>query len=201
MTSTATRGLAAAALLALAVPAAHAQLGIAVGANFDSISDVDRENGVQGAYKSASGYHVGATYNLSLGPIGLRPGIFYTDISAFEPEDGTNNLERVDLDLIEVPVDVTLGVGVFPLARPYVLAGPVLRFAQTSDGDDTYEKEDFTIAGAAGAGVEVNALGFRPYVEARYQFGLQNFASEVGGIPTEGGGRVNSFMVRLGLTF
>ena len=201
MTSFASRGLAAAALLALAAPAAHAQLGIAVGANFDSISDVDRENGVEGAYKSATGYHIGVTYSLSLGPVGLRPGLFYSDISAFEPEAGTSNLERVNLDLIEVPIDVTLGVGAFPLARPYVLAGPVFRFAQTSDDDAAYKKEDFTVAAAAGAGVEVNALGFRPYAEVRYQFGLQNFASEIRGIPTEGGGRVNSFMVRLGLTF
>ncbi len=200
MTSIASRGLAAAALLALAAPTAHAQLGIAVGANFDSITDVDRGS-AEAAYKSATGYHIGATYSLSLGPIGVRPGIFYSDISAFEPEAGTDNLERVDLDLIEVPIDVTLGVGAFPLARPYVLAGPVFRFAQTSDDDDTYEKEDFTVAAAAGAGVEVNALGFRPYAELRYQFGLQKFASEIRGVPTDGGGRVNSFMVRLGLTF
>lgn len=192
-------GLTAAALLA-AVPAAHAQLGVAVGANFDSISDVDR-SGTTAAYESATGYHVGLTYTLGLGPIGLRPGVFYTDVSAFEPEAGSSNLDRVDLDLVEVPVDVMLTVVPLPMVRPYVLAGPVFRFAQDRNEDDDVEKEDFTVAAAAGAGLSVNALGFRPYVEARYQFGLQNIASEIGGVPTDDGGRVNSFMIRVGLTF
>ena len=201
MTPIASRGLAAAALAAaFAAPAAHAQLGIAVGANFDRITDVDRGS-AEAAYKSASGYHVGVTYTLGLGPVALRPGVFYTDISAFEPEAGSGNLDRVNLDLIEVPIDVKLNVSPLPLVKPYVLAGPVFRFAQTSDDNGTYEKEDFTVAAAVGAGVGVSALGFRPYAEARYQFGLQNFASEIGGVPTDGGGRVNSFMIRLGLTF
>lgn len=200
MSGSTLRGLSAAAALLAAAPAAHAQLGIAVGANFDSISDVDR-SGASAAYESASGFHIGATYTLGLGPIGIRPGLFYTDISAFEPEDGSSNLERVDLDLIEAPIDVMLTVAPLPLVRPYVLAGPVFRFAQDRSENDEVEKEDFTVAAAAGAGVEFKALGFRPYAEARYQFGLQNFASEIGGIATEGGGRVNSFMVRVGLTF
>ncbi len=202
MTSTVSRGLAAAALAAatLAAPAAHAQIGIAVGANFDRITDVDRGS-AEAAYKSASGYHVGVTYTLGLGPVAIRPGVFYTDISAFEPKDGAANAERINLDLIEVPIDIKLNVSPLPLVKPYVLAGPVFRFAQTGDDDATFEKEDFTVAGAVGAGVGVSALGFRPYAEARYQFGLQTFASDIGGVPTDGGGRVNSFLIRLGLTF
>lgn len=185
--------------LVLAAPAAHAQFGIAAGANFDQLSDVDTGSR-EATFKNATGYHVGLFVDLPLGPVALRPGVFYTDVSEFEVEDGAGNFDRVSLDLIEVPIDVRFRIPA-PVIKPYVSAGPVFRFAQNQDEDGEFEPEDFTIAAAAGAGVELSALGFRPFAEARYQFGLQDLTKEVAGFSTASGGRVNSFMIRVGLTF
>lgn len=188
---------AATAALALA-PAAHAQLGVAVGANFDRVSDI--QGNTNATFNNASGYHVGVTLNLGLGPIAVRPGVFYTDVGSLESEDGISTRD-LDFDLIEAPVDVIFKIP-SPVIKPYVLGGPVFRFAQNGDDDGNIEYEDFTVAGAAGIGLEVNTLVFRPYLEARYQFGLQRIANDIGGIPTgDSDAKLNSFMLRLGLTF
>jgi hypothetical protein len=186
--------LAALAALTLA-PAAHAQLGVAVGANFDRVSDI--EGNANATFNNASGYHVGVTLNLGVGPIALRPGVFYTDVGDLTTESG----RKLDFDLVEAPVDVIFKIPA-PIVKPYVLGGPVFRFAQNGDEDGQIEAEDFTVAGAVGAGIEVNTFVFRPYIEARYQFGLQRFTTDIAGIPTgENDTKLNTFMIRLGLTF
>lgn len=190
--------LAATAAALMLTPAARAQLGVAVGANFDRVSDI--EGNTQATFNNASGYHVGVTLTLGVGPLALRPGVFYTDVGSLESEDGIS-ARNLDFDLIEAPVDVIFRIPA-PIVKPYVLGGPVFRFAQNGDDDGDIEYEDFTVAGAAGVGVEVNTFVFRPYIEARYQFGLQRIANDIGGIPTgNSDAKLNSFMLRLGLTF
>ncbi len=190
--------LAALAALAFA-PAAHAQLGVAVGANFDRVSDI--EGNTQATFNNASGYHVGVFLDLPLGPIALRPGVFYTDISNIEATRA-GKTESYDISLVEIPVDVRFRLPL-PIAKPYLLGGPVFRIA--NQDDENFRLNRFTMAGAAGAGLELNAFVFRPFIEARYQFGVQKFVDDfsVGGVSvqTEDNTKLNTFMLRLGVTF
>lgn len=192
------------ALLALGTlaPAAHAQFGVAVGANFDKLSDVSGDR--DATFKNASGYHVGVFIDLPLGPLALRPGLYYTDIGSLESESVAGARESIDIDLVEVPIDVRYRL-LTPLAKPYVSAGPVLRFAQNQGDDDNVDFEKFTLAGSAGLGIELSAAGFKPFIEARYQFGIQKLVNsfELGGVQfeTEDGAKLNTFMLRAGLTF
>ncbi len=191
-----------AALLALFLltPSARAQFGVAVGANFDKASDFSLANSSE-SFESATGYHVGVFVDLPLGPIALRPGIFYTDVGSLEPE-GSFNAPKADLSLVEIPVDVRYRI-LLPLAKPYVLAGPVFRLANQSS--DEVDLTQFSMAGAAGLGLELSLGGLRPFVEARYQFGVSKFVDgyEVGGvtIESEDDVKLNSFMIRAGLVF
>ncbi|HYE59235.1 MAG TPA: PorT family protein, partial [Rhodothermales bacterium] len=110
--------------------------------------------------------------------------------------------EEFDISLVEVPVDVRFRLPT-PLVKPYVLGGPVFRIA--NQDDENFRLNRLTIAGAAGVGLEVSALGFRPYIEARYQFGVQRFIDdfEIGNVEfeSENDAKLNTFMLRLGLTF
>ncbi len=191
--------LAACCALAAAQPAA-AQIGVAIGANFDKASDFT--NGSDDAsFDNATGYHIGVFFDLPLGPVALRPGIFYTDVGSIKPES-TFDAPKVDASLVEIPIDVRYRV-LLPLAKPYVLAGPVFRFANGSDDEISLTK--FSMAGAAGLGVELSLAGLRPFVEARYQFGVSKFVDdyEIGGVQVESSDdvKLNSFMIRAGLVF
>lgn len=178
-----------------AAPAARAQFGIAVGVNFDELSDA--QAGAQDqSFDGAQGFHVGVFYDLSLGPVALRPGVFYTDVGKLQDASSS---DEIDLSLIEVPVDVRLRLPLI-VASPYIAAGPVLRFSQPND-DGKITAKDFTLAGAAGAGVDFNLALIRPFVEARYQFGLSGIAETIGGVETTNGAELSSVMLRAGLKF
>lgn len=192
--------LAALFALLLTVPEANAQFGVAVGANFDRASDFSIGNAEQ-SFESATGYHIGVFVDLPLGPLALRPGIFYMDVGSLEPE-GSFDAPEADLSLVEIPVDVRYRI-LLPLARPYVLAGPVFRLANQSN--DEVDLTQFSMAGAAGLGLELSLAGLRPFIEARYQFGVSKFIDsyEVGSIQVESEDdvKLNSFMIRAGLVF
>lgn len=190
------RAFALAGGLALAAaPAAHAQFGIAGGVNFDRLSDAQTA-GQNQSFESAQGYHVGVFYDLSLGPVGLRPGVFYTDVGRLT-ESGSS--DEIDLSLIEVPVDVRLRLPLI-VVSPYLSAGPVLRFSQPND-DGRLSAKDFTLAGAAALGADFNLALIKPFVEARYQFGLDGIADEIPGVQTADGAQLNAVMVRVGVKF
>lgn len=201
MTSTSLRALAGAAALLAAAPAAHAQIGIAVGANFTTLGDA-KDGATTATFDKASGFNAGVYYDLPLGPIALRPGIFYTDLGSLRAETSTAIADSFKVSLIEAPIDVRIRLPM-PVLKPYVLAGPVLRFANSEDDDFTAKQ--FSLGAAAGAGVELSALGFRPFAEARYQFGLGKFVDDftVRGntVTTDDNTRLNAFVLRVGLTF
>ncbi len=190
------------ALFALAfAPAAHAQLGVAVGANFDSYSDVEVNSNNSG-FDNATGYHIGLFYDLTLGPVGVRPGVYYVSLGDLEVRDALVDAFTADLSLVEVPIDLRYRV-ITPLIQPYVSAGPVFRFANASD--DNVEVKDFTVGGAVGIGVDLGLPFFSPFLEARYQFGVDGLVEdfEVGGtsFSVDEGTNLNTFMIRLGVTF
>ncbi len=182
----------------IATPAA-AQFGVAVGANFDKASDFSVNNSDQ-SFENATGYHIGVFIDLPLGPVALRPGIFYTDVGSLEPEGF--NAPQTDVSLVEIPIDIRYRL-LTPLAKPYLLAGPVFRLANQS-GDEV-DLTQFSVAGAAGLGLELSLAGLRPFLEARYQFGVTKFIDEyqVGGVTIQSDDdvKLNSFMIRAGLVF
>ncbi len=197
------------ALLALTlVPAASAQVpfvkfGVAGGVNFDSYSDV-QVTGDEGAFDSATGYHIGVYADLALGPVGVRPGIYYVSAGELTLEGVGASAITADLSLVEIPVDLRYRV-VLPFVQPYVSAGPVFRIANQS-GDDL-EAKDFSVAGSVGIGTDIGVplMPFKPHLEVRYQFGLDGIAEDFVGQNTpfevEDGAKLSAFMIRLGVSF
>ena len=184
---------------------AQAQLGIAAGLNYNDLGDIDTGS-AETSFDNASGYHVGLFYDLAVGPLALRPGVYYMDVGEFEDSEDIFE-EGLDLNLIEVPVDVRLRLAPTPILTPYLMAGPVFRFA-SSDNDDFEEAlEDINVAGNIGAGLELSLPGLiRLYPEIRYTFGLSNFTRdefEIGGqnFQIENDQRLNTFIIRLGVAF
>jgi hypothetical protein len=193
-------------LLGLAhVNAAHAQgLGLAGGANFTELSDIDTGD-QQATFDNATGWHVHLWLELPLGPLAIRPGVRYMDAgSVLEDasiEDGVSIDEDEALSLLEIPIDVRLRVPM-PVITPYVMAGPVLRFPAGGNDDDRFRS--FSLAGGAGVGVELGLGGLRLFPELKYTFGITDFAEEsyeLGGVtvtPDEDQ-QLNAIMLSIGI--
>ena len=202
--------LAAGALWLAAAAPTYGQLGVAVGLNFDSITDIDTGDR-EATFENATGYHIGVFYDLAAGPLAIRPGIFYRqvqDVKVDVLETGLGTItESFDMSLIEVPVDLRLRLAI-PFIKPYLLAGPVFSFASTSDDDFEDALQELSVAANIGLGVEVSLPGFTPvlYPEIRYAFGVSRFMKEdvtIGDVSFEAtdSQRLNTFMLRLGIRF
>ena len=185
---------------------AQAQLGIAAGLNYDDLGDLDLGS-AETSFDNSSGYHIGLFYDLAVGPLALRPGIYYMDIGDFEDAEDIFD-EGIDLNLIEVPVDARLRLAPTPLLTPYLMAGPVFRFPNSSTDDFDEALEEINVAGNIGAGLELSlpGIGFRIFPEVRYTFGLSNFTRdefEIGdqNFEIENDQRLNTFSIRVGLAF
>ena len=191
----------------------HAQgLGFAGGLNFDQLSDI--EGNRTATFDNATGYHVGLFYTFNVGMLGIRPGVFYVDVGEFEIDFEDNRPCTVvggcedlfDLSLIEIPIDVRLRLNT-PVLTPYLLAGPTLRFANTSNEDLEDALKEFSVAAAIGAGLEIGPPGgnLRFYPEIRYNFGVDGVIDDFTFLGAEFEAdeeqQLNSIMLRLGLTF
>lgn len=183
----------------------YAQIGIAVGLNYDNVSDLDAGD-FSASYDAASGYHVGLFYDLSLGTIGLRLGAFYRDLGDIESAsdiDVAEEVENFDLTMIDFPVDIRLNLTATPLIHPYVLFGPV--FSVPSSGVDFIDNnlESLLVTGNVGIGLAVNIGGISLFPEFRYAIGITRLLKdriEIGGVEVETEvQRVNSAMLRLGV--
>ncbi len=192
----------AAAFLAAATPG-HAQLGIGAGLNFNSLDDIRTDDG-EAAFERSTGYHMGVFYGLGLGPVNLRPGVFYHRVGEFAFPDG----QEIDLSAVEIPLDVRINVLTMPVATPYLLGAPVLSFGRTgSDFSDAVE--DMNLSADLGIGVELSlpGLGIALMPELRYGIAVTDYLSEsfeVGGTtvtPTDGSRRPSKVMLRLNVMF
>jgi hypothetical protein len=184
---------------------ASAQFGVAVGANFDRLSDV--EGSIDASFENASGFHIGVFYDLPLGPVAIRPGIFYMDVSGLDARgDDGGLIGSYDLNLVEVPIDARLRL-MTPFIKPYATAGPVLRFARSDDERFDESLNNFSVAANVGLGVEIGAPGaqLRLFPEIRYSFGVSRIAESATFLgqqfSAEQDVRLNTFMIRLGIAF
>ncbi|GMQ82267.1 MAG: hypothetical protein BMS9Abin05_1712 [Rhodothermia bacterium] len=183
----------------------RAQIGVAVGLNYESVSDLDVGN-FTATYEAAGGYHAGLFYDLSLGSVGLRLGAFYRDLGDIESESDLNIAEEVenfDLTMLDFPVDIRLNLTTTPLIHPYLLFGPV--FSVPSSGVDFIDKnlESLLVTGNIGIGLALNIAGISLFPEFRYAIGITRLLKdriEIGGVEVKTEvQRVNSAMLRIGV--
>jgi hypothetical protein len=201
--------LLAAGVAAFGAQPAAAQIGVAVGANFDRIGDI--EGDTDATIENATGFHVGVFYDFALGPVGIRPGLFYMDIGEFQVEGQRqvpSDFQREDFDfnLFQVPIDLRLRMST-PVVTPYVSAGPVLNFVNTDDDELKESLNEFSVAGNVGVGLELGFPGMpvRFYPEFRYGFGVSRIVDDFEFLGAEfraqEGENLSTFMLRLGVSF
>ena len=191
---------------ATSIPA-QAQFGVAAGANFDSVSDIQDTGSARDVQNTSTGYHIGAVYDLGLGPVSLRPGLFYRKIGSYDFSDVSSDVEDLDITAFEVPVDVRVTVLPFPLVSPYVVGGPNAFFPRSSedDFDDNFEDVSFTFNIGVGADVSLPGVGLTLQPELRYEFGASDYIDddfEVGGSNFSPSDRdLSAFALRLNVLF
>lgn len=180
-------------------------MGISAGANFNQLSDIDA--GDQSAtLDNVTGWHVHLWFDLPLGPVAFRPGLRYMDAGAlFDASEsdglGADFSDDQVVTFLEVPLDVRFRM-TLPVITPYVMAGPVLRFATDTNNEDRLET--FSLAAGAGLGVELGLVGLRFFPELKYTFGVTRFTREeyqLGNVtvsPDEDQ-RLNAVMLSLGI--
>ena len=190
--------------MAFAAPA-HAQIGIAGGLNFNQLDDISATS-ADANFENSTGYHIGVFYDLAAGPIAIRPGVFYREVGRYRFSDLPAGTEEIDLSAIEVPIDVRWRVLPLPLVKPYLLAGPVITFPQSSS--DFEGTESVNLNADIGVGVEITlpGIGFTLMPELRYGIATSSFLEdnfEVGDIEVDpqDDPRLNSVMLRLNVKF
>jgi len=185
-----------------------AQPGISAGLNFNQLDEIETET-LRADLENSTGYHFGLFYDLTFGPVALRPGIMYRHIGEY----GFSNLNLpdqtslFDLDVIDVPVDLRWRILPQSPVKPYLLVGPVLSFPQAEDDlDDGVEVVSLSADIGAGLGIELPGAGITLMPELRYEFGTTPFIQDefdVGDatIQPQDTPRLNSFVLRLGVRF
>lgn len=168
--------VALAALLVTATPA-RAQLGVAGGLNFNDLGDI--EGDATASFESSTGYHVGAFYDLALGPFALRPGVYYRKVGTYEFVGLAGGDRAFDMSLVEVPVDLRYRVLPLPVFKLYVLGGPVLYFPSAEEGFDAAVKDvSYAVDLGVGAEFSLPGAGFTLQPELRYGIGVSDFTEE-----------------------
>lgn len=190
-------------LMGAASSPAQAQLGVAAGLDFDSVSDIETTTNTSenATLDNATGYHLGVVYDLGLGPVNLRPGLFYRKVGSYEFPDS-----RSDVTAWEVPVDIRLTILPFPIVKGYVLGGPKAVFPR-ADGalDEELEDVSYTFNVGAGAAISVPGVGLTFQPELRYEFGATEYVSDsftIGGTTFEPSDRkFSAVALRLNVIF
>ena len=189
--------------LAIATPKeSSAQIGLVAGYNRDLIANFLPANGFD-LTDSTNGFHIGVFFNVNLGLIGIRPAVIYHQVPDLVATAGSETT-LFDIELVEVPLDIRFRIPV-PVLRPYLLAAPVFTFPSTSVSGVNEQLGPHPVRVEFGAGFDLD-LGFRLWPEIRYGFGVQplmNSAIPVGGqtLVGEGSPRLNTFTLRLGVSF
>ncbi len=162
-------------------PAAHAQLGAYVGANFNRLSDIEINEG-DGVFDNRTGWHAEVFLDFDIGPVGVRPGLRYMDAGQLyddlRHDDDSNFRANVSVNMLEVPLNLRLNIGQAPAVNPYIIGGPVLRFPLTNDDELNDDLEAVGIAAGLGFGLDMNLGGIRLYPEILYTFGISRFVDD-----------------------
>lgn len=190
--------------LAGAAPA-RAQFGVTAGLNFDRLSDVTFGD-VDATFENKTGWHVGVWAEFSLGVVTLRPGVRYMNAGKlFEglSEVDAAAVDDFDINLVEVPILLRFSLGA-AVVKPYIFAGPVLRFPAGVDKIINNELNSPTVAGELGVGLQLSLGGFSLYPEIAFTFGLSSFIQNdiilgFATFSTNDSQKLNTAMLRLGV--
>lgn len=180
-------------LLSPAGAEALVDTGLSVGMNFASLDDVNVAD-AKTTYESKTGWHFGVFAGTALGPLGVRAGAVYLDAGPLfdglsENVAGVTFQDDFDVRFFVVPVDVQYRL-VTPAVKPYLFAGPELRFNVTSADDFEGNFKETQWAANIGAGIEFGLpiLDIKVTPEFRYSFELTDLTDdsiEIGGIPVD----------------
>ena len=180
---------------------AQAQLGVAAGLNFESMSDISGSRSA--TYENASGYHFGVFFDTDSSPLALRLGAYYRDMGDVELDLGDFG-QLFDLSLLDVAVDVRFAVLPLPLVKAFVSAGPVVSFPSSSNDEYKQSLESAAVSGNVGGGLAISLGGLTLTPEIRYSIGVSRFMNDsfsIRGIEFDSDTvqRNNSVMLRLGI--
>lgn len=192
------RILSVALLLALAAPAAHAQLvpsidlGIAGGVNFASLGDAANVD-----LGSSTGYHIGAYADVGVLFFAARTGVYYLRAGDIDT-DGNENTDGQTVSFITVPVDFQFQTPT-PFVKAYALVGPEFRFP-LGDFDElggTFDRSNVNTVANVGLGVKGGLPLFGPsgFLELRYSFDVTGINSADG----DDDFKVSLFLIRAGV--
>lgn len=189
--------------LVVAKTPVQAQVGLGGGLNFNNLDDI-HAGSASATFEGSTGYHFGAFYDLGLGPVYVRPGVFYHRLGRFEFPEG----DELDLRAVEIPLDIRFRPGIIPLLRPYLLGAPVLSFGRTNSGMSE-AMEDMNLTADLGVGAEFSLPGMEATLmpEIRYGIAVTDYVSdsfEVGGTtvhPASGARRPSKVQLRLNVMF
>ena len=204
--------LAIATLIALipvtSASVASAQFGVAAGANFENLGDLDGDES-RASFDRATGYHVGVFFNLGAGMFAVQPGIYLRDFGDVQLVEDARR-RTFSMTAIEVPIDLRLHALRGAPLSPFIFAAPVVGFATTSDESFKDTMTDLTLSANIGGGVEIAAPGIGLVItpEIRFARSLTNYFEDgetfdIGGVdftPTEVS-RQSAVMLRLGVRF
>jgi len=187
---------------------AAAQFGIAAGANFENLGDLDATMS-DASFDRATGYHVGLFFNLGAGSFAVQPGVFLRDFGDVTLVDDARS-RSFSMTSIEVPVDLRWHPLSGVPASPFLMAGPVVGFATTTDEAVEDALTELTLSSNVGVGVEIGLSngGLALVPELRFTRSLTRFFEEgetidIGGVdftPVDVS-RQSAVMLRLGVRF
>jgi len=155
---------------------AQAQFGISAGLDFDSVDDIETttDTDENATLDNSTGYHLGIVYDLSLGPVSLRPGAYYRKVGTYDFPDSNS-----DVTAWEFPLDIRLTVVPIPVVSPYLVGGPKATFPQAEgEFEDQLEDVSYTFDVGVGADVSVPGTEWTLQPELRYEFGATDYVDE-----------------------
>lgn len=164
------------------------KVGLTGGGNLERINDL-RSSGVTASFESAVGdhilesavgYHVGVTYDQSVGSVFIRPGFVarragtYTFPSAFEgPGHTLLQNQSFDVWVFELPVDVRYEYDLGRRSSVYLFAGPMLSFPRAEeDFDRAFPNAAIAADGGLGGEFDIPNAPLVVAPELRYSYGL-----------------------------
>lgn len=175
--------LISAAVFAGGPSAAQAQLGVAVGLNFEETSDISDAAGNLSqdvVLSKSTGYHVGLVFEFGGDRVRLRPGIIFRNVGTYSlpnEADVGDAGQNFDVSVIEIPLDFRMKVLPIPYINPYVMAGPMASLPR-SEGDFSDATRTWSLSGNVGTGLSFAVRDVRIQPEIRYQFGVTDYISD-----------------------
>jgi hypothetical protein len=185
---------------------ALAQFGVAAGANFQALDDIAAGSRTE-TVDNATGYHLGVVYDVSVGPVALRPGVFYRDIGSYDFSDVQgSDLTQVDVTAFEALLDLRVSLLPTPLVRPYLVGGPSVFVPQSEDDalEDGLESASYAFNLGVGVGISVPGVDLTLQPELRYEIGATDYLSDfqVGDTPfSPSEQKLSAFALRLHVLF